>query len=49
MRRWIANQFHKDTFCQSMHKRLWKTLAAGAQKQEAVKMPQSVMAVMKRS
>lgn len=49
MRRWIANQFHKDTFCQSMHKRLWKALDGRAQGQEAVGMPQSIMAVLKRS
>ena len=44
--RWIANKFHKDTFCQSMHKRLWQHLDSQT---EAVKMPKSVMSVLKRS
>ncbi|CAL5222367.1 g4721 [Coccomyxa viridis] len=43
---WIANKFHKDTFCQSMHKRLWQHLDSQT---EAVKMPTSVMSVLKRS
>ena len=47
--RWIANQFHRDTFCQSMHKRLWKALDARTKAAPAVKMPSSVFDVLKRS
>ena len=44
--RWIANKFHKDTFSQSMHQRLWQHLDSQT---DAVKMPKSVMSVLKRS
>ena len=47
--RWIANHFHRDTFCQSMHKRLWKALDARTKADPAVKMPSSVFDVLKRS
>ena len=28
---WISNKFHTGTFCQSLHRRLWRHLGAGRQ------------------